>query len=112
MRLKKNIRVANLSLCENIVRNLDLSRFTWNDDFNPTVEDRSQLGFIAQEVEKFLPKSIVTQNYADIPDCKLLDATQISMVMYGVLKRSITRIDELETQIDELKGILARNNLQ
>jgi hypothetical protein len=103
-RLKSNIQTANAVICENILKNLSLKRFTWNEDFNSQIIDRSQLGFIAQEVEEHLPKSISTTQYAGINDCKLIDLSQIHMIMYGALKRSIERIDELE-------AILARNNL-
>jgi hypothetical protein len=92
------------------MRDLDLKRFTWNE-LNVSVAGSTQLGFIAQDVEKHLPKSIITAEFAGIDDCKLINLDEIHMVMYGVLKRSITRIDELETQIGELKDILARNNL-
>jgi hypothetical protein len=103
-RLKSNIHMANTILCENILKNLNLKRYTWNEDFNPQVTDRSQLGFIAQEVEEYLPKSISIAQHAGIDDCRLIDLSQIHMIMYGALKRSIERIDELE-------AILARNNL-
>jgi hypothetical protein len=76
------------------MRNLDLKRFTWND--GETARDRTQLGFIAQEVEEILPKAVVTREFANISDCKLLDTSQIMMTMYGALKRCISRIDELE----------------
>ena len=103
-RLKSNIHLANTILCENILKNLDLKRFTWNSDFNSTIKDRTQLGFIAQEVEEYLPKAVSTTQFGGLDDCKLLDQSQIHMVVYGALKRSIARIDELE-------AILARNNL-
>jgi hypothetical protein len=101
-RLKSNIHLANTITCENFMRKLDLKRFTWND--NETVRDKTQLGFIAQEVEELLPKSVSTREFANIPDCKLLDTSQIMMTMYGALKRCISRIDELEK-------VLARNNI-
>jgi hypothetical protein len=110
-RLKSNIHSANAIICENIMRDLDLKRFTWNE-LNVSVAGQTQLGFIAQDVEKHLPKSIITADFSGIADCKLINLDEIHMVMYGVLKRSISRIDELETQISELKEILARNNLQ
>jgi hypothetical protein len=102
-RLKSNIHLANTIMCENILKKLDLKRFTWNADFNLLVKDRTQLGFIAQEVEEYLPKAVITTQFEKLDDCKLLDTSQINMVMYGALKRSIARIDELE-------AILARNN--
>jgi len=104
-RLKSNIHIANTILCENIVRNLDLKRFTWNNDFNPLELDRTQLGFIAQEVEEFLPKSVTTKEAQGLADSKFLDPSQIMMVMYGALRRCMERVDELE-------AIITRNNFK
>jgi hypothetical protein len=101
-RLKSNIESANTIMCENILKNLDLKRFTWNSDFNQLIKDRSQLGFIAQEVEGFLPKSVTTMQFEGLDDCKTLDTSQINMVMFGALKRSIERIDQLEELIANL----------
>jgi hypothetical protein len=102
-RLKANIISANVITCENLIRNLDLKRYTWDDQVPG--DDRTQLGWIAQEVEQYLPKAIVKKNLYGLEDCHLLDSSQITMAMYGALKRCISRIDELES-------VVARNNLQ
>ena len=101
-RLKANIISANVITCENLIRNLDLKRYTWDDQVPG--DDRTQLGWIAQEVEQHFPKAIVKKNMYGLEDCHLLDSSQITMAMYGALKRCISRIDELE-------AIVARNNL-
>jgi hypothetical protein len=99
-RLKHDITTANTIMCEDLVRTLDLKKFTWNDEMNSA--DKNQLGFIAQEVEEFMPKSVLTRNMYDIEDCKLLDVSQLQMSMYGALKRCIERIDNLETKLAAL----------
>ena len=76
------------------MRELDLKKFTWNENIEQ--RDRKQLGFIAQDLEKIMPKSVHTEYMHGLPDCKLVDVSQITMAMFGALKRCITRIDELE----------------
>ena len=84
-------------MCEDLVRNLELKRYTWKD--NVPGKDRTQLGWIAQEVKEYLPKSVVECDWMGLADCNTLDASQISMCVYGALKRCILRIDELETKL-------------
>ena len=96
LRLKNNISQANIRVCEDLVRSLSLNRFTWNAGINEG--DTNQLGFIAQDVENFLPKSVVQGNMFGIHDCKLLDPSQIYFAMYGALQRSFQLIDNLEAK--------------
>jgi hypothetical protein len=105
-RLKHNIVSANTIMCEDLVRTLDLKKFMWNDAMNSA--DKNQLGFVAQEVEEFMPKSVLTRNMHGLNDCKLLDVSQIQMSVYGALKRCIERIDDLEAELAALKLNLCR----
>jgi hypothetical protein len=102
-RLKHDITLANALVCENLVRSLPLKRFTW-DEIVTTGGDKSQLGFIAQDVENFMPKSVVTRDMFGLEDCKLLDVSQINFAMYGALQRCIQRIDDLEKTVAALTG--------
>ena len=102
-RLKHDITLANALVCENLVRSLPLKRFTW-DEIVTTGGDKSQLGFIAQDVEQFMPKSVVTRDMFGLEDCKLLDVSQINFAMYGALQRCIQRIDALEKTVAALTG--------
>jgi hypothetical protein len=102
-RLKHDIALANSLMCENLVRSLPLKRFTW-DEIVTTGGDKSQLGFIAQDAEQFMPKSVVTRDMFGLEDCKLLDVSQINFAMYGALQRCIRRIDDLEKTVASLTG--------
>ena len=98
-RLKDNIITANLDDCIQIVRNLDLKSFSWKDNR----QEGNVLGWIAQEVELVLPKSITTTDMFGLTDCKILNADQLYVNMYGALKKSIQMIDTLRTEVETLK---------
>lgn len=74
VRIKENIELANLQTCFENVKNLKLKRFTYKQEVfsNEQVKDRTQLGFIAQEVEPIFPKAITkndlkfNQKYEDV----------------------------------------------
>jgi hypothetical protein len=100
-RLKNNITVANLDECADVVKSIDLKRFTW--DSKVSSHDSNVLGWIAQEVEPYFPKAIQTQSMYGIDDCKLLDADQLNMNSYGALKWALNRIDDLEKRLAVLE---------
>ena len=62
-RLKENINDADLDICYDTVKNLKLKRYKFKDGILEEKQDRNQLGWIAQEVEEVLPKSIFTHEY-------------------------------------------------
>jgi hypothetical protein len=64
-RLKTNIQTASLDICYDLVKNLPLKRFTWdNTHISSSGEiDRSQLGWIAQEVTGSFPKAVTSTKY-------------------------------------------------
>lgn len=98
-RLKDNIITANLDDCIQIVRNLDLKSFSWKDNR----QNGNVLGWIAQEVEEYLPESITTTGMFGLEDCKILNADQLYVNMYGALKKSIQMIDTLKTKVEVLR---------
>jgi hypothetical protein len=59
-RLKENIGLADLQRCYDIVKGLPLKRFTWREAVYPLdrVNDRSKLGWIAQDVRAIFPKAV------------------------------------------------------
>ncbi len=58
-RIKDNIKKANLNICYNNVKNINVYRYNYIDGFNKgTQHDKTQLGFIAQQVQLHFPKSV------------------------------------------------------
>jgi hypothetical protein len=69
--------------------------------------DRNKLGWIAQEVEEVLPKSLFTvqhelANGYVLNDCKLLEPSQIYASMFGAMKKLIEKVEILEAKVKEL----------
>lgn len=95
-RLKENVENANLDICYDIVKNVPLRRYRWKDEIytNEQVKDRTQLGFIADEVEKYFPKSVGKIKAHGLDDCKSLNNDQMLMMLFGTVKRLIKMVEE------------------
>jgi len=101
-RLKTDIEDADLNRCYEVVHDLPLRRFAWNSNVLPYVRDVRMLGWIAQEVEPYLPNAITRQNMYGLSDAMGLDSDQIFKFMYGALQRTIQRRENLEEKCDAL----------
>lgn len=116
-RLKSNISLADTARCYEIVKSLPLKRFTWRDDvYAPEqVNDRSKLGWIAQDVEGVFPKAVTIaalqfaatarspQKYK-LEDARSLNADQIYAALYGAVQKLITKIESLESDFAAYKA--------
>jgi hypothetical protein len=101
-RLKSDIVIADLDRCYEIVKNLPLKRFTWKDAYvsSNMTNDRSKLGWIAQEVESVFPKAVITQpERYGLSNFKTLDTDQIYAAMYGTVKKLQSMVDEVESRV-------------
>ena len=103
-RLKENIQDADLDLCYNNIKNLRLARYKWKDEVytEEEVADRSKLGWIAQEVEIFLPKAVQKNNAHGLEDCRSLNTDQIIATLYGCAKKLLNKYETQTTEITEL----------
>ena len=58
-RIKENIKKADLKICHNNVKNINLYRFNYINGYKKQAQyDKTQLGFVAQQVKQHFPKSI------------------------------------------------------
>ena len=101
LRLKSNIESANLNTCYNIIKSLDLKRFRYPESVytDEQCPDRTKLGWLAQDVETFLPKSIWTTtlecaNNTVINDCLMLDTSQLYAAMFGTIKMLVEKNEQ------------------
>lgn len=65
-RLKENIITASLDICYDAIKNIPLKRFTWKTSsygLSSAIEDKSQIGWIAQDVQSTLPHAIKTGSF-------------------------------------------------
>jgi hypothetical protein len=91
-RIKENIKKANLNICYNNVKNINLYRFNYINGFNKgTQHDKTQLGFIAQQVNQHFPKSVFRsktriEDKREIPDLANVSTDQINFTLFGAVK--------------------------
>ena len=95
-RLKTNITMANLDICYDNVKNIPLKRYTWLDEIYTAeqVSDRSKLGWIAQDVETFIPKAVEQKEMFGYSDCRTLNSDQIIASLYGSVQKLIKDFEE------------------
>jgi hypothetical protein len=108
IRLKTNITMANLDICYDNVKNIPLKRYTWRDDIYTTdqVHDRSKLGWIAQDVETFIPKAVEQMEMHGYSDCRTLNSDQIIASLYGSVQKLIQDFENETTQHNATKQAL------
>ena len=117
-RIKENIMPANLDICYSNIRNMQLRRFAWKSNIytDVQIDDRTKLGWIAQEVEKVFPKAVKIQNMFGIEDCRTLNSDQIYACVFGCVQKLQLMVEDIslthslmdkriDTRIDSLEKI-------
>jgi hypothetical protein len=107
-RIKENIERASYDKCYENINKLELNCFNYVEGFNTVNRDKTQLGFIAQEVSAIFPKSISTQEYysdtLSIPDLLSIDISQINYALYGAVKKLIEKNDEDQERMNSFNN--------
>jgi hypothetical protein len=104
-RIKENIVKASYDKCLENVRNIELYRFNLNNN-NVITNDKNQLGFIAQEVQKIYPKAVEANKIIDknnlIPDLLTLNITQIDYTLFGAVKELINKVEKIGKKLENI----------
>jgi hypothetical protein len=111
-RIKENIKKANLKICYNNIKNINLYRFNYIDTVgNATQHDKTQLGFIAQQVKQHYPKSVKKEkrrleDKREIPDLLNVDVNQVNLTLFGAVKQLIRVVEKQSERIKKLEELL------
>ncbi len=108
VRAKENIQSADLELCTDNIKKLDLKYYKWKDEFITKEQsaDRHRLGWIAQDVEKVIPKAVKTSNMFNnigVENAKMVDSDQIIANLYGAVKLLSKKLKEKEQALKDAK---------
>ena len=104
-RIKQNIEDADPAKCMATISAIRMRRYEINSEITQnTIQDRHQIGVIAQELETVLPKAIHVQERFGIPDFKMVDKDQIYMTLVGAVQQLIK---DNATQQQQIKDLLA-----
>jgi hypothetical protein len=111
-RIKENIKKSNLKMCYDNVKNINLYRYNYIDGFKKgTQRDKTQLGFIAQQVQQHFPKSVSREKMRfedkrEIPDLATINIDQVNMSLFGAVKQLIRVVEKQSKRIKKLEEIL------
>ena len=111
-RVKENIKKADLKICFNNIKNINLYRFNYIKGFKQgTQHDKTQLGFIAQQVNLYYPKSItrgktIIDDNRKIPDLASIDVSQVNFTLFGAVKQLIRVVEKQSNRIKRLEEML------
>jgi hypothetical protein len=110
-RIKENIKKANLQTCYDNVKNINLYRYNYIKGFRDGIQDKTQLGYIAQQVHQHFPKSTIRtktriEDKREIPDLCGIDAGQINFTLFGAVKQLIRVVEKQSKRIKKLEELL------
>ena len=111
-RIKENIKKANNKICYDNVKNINIYRYNYIDGFGKATQpDKTQLGFIAQQVKQYFPKSVsrnktIIDNKQEIPDLAEVNVPQINFTLFGAVKQLIRVVEKQSKRIKKLEELL------
>jgi hypothetical protein len=109
-RIKVGISSVNGQLiCESLEK-IQLVSFEWLESYRESrrLSSEPQLGFIAQNIEKILPSSILVSNEEGIIDFKTVNTDQLYKMKFGVTQTLLYRVSSLQSRIMSLSIALDR----
>jgi hypothetical protein len=109
-RIKENIEKASYDKCYDTINKLELYRFNYIKELNNINKDKTQLGYIAQEVNDVFPKAVSSYEFNNtmlsIPDLLSIDVAQINYSLYGAVKKLIEININKELRLKKLECLL------
>jgi hypothetical protein len=109
-RIKENIERASYDKCYDTINKLELYRFNYIKELNSINKDKTQLGYIAQEVNDVFPKAVSSYEFNNtmlsIPDLLSIDVAQINYSLYGAVKKLIEINNNKELRLKKLECLL------
>lgn len=105
-RLKTDIDTVDTTMCYSIIKHLPLKTYRWNKEvYNAQINNDSlRLGWIAQDVEKYIPNSVETISAYGLDNCKSINIDQVIACLYGAVQQLIKRNEQLEVDLEKLKA--------
>jgi hypothetical protein len=110
-RVKENIKKSNLQTCYDNVKNINLYRYNYVNGFNNKIKDKTQLGFIGQQVSQHFPKSVIRNktiidNNQEIPDLAEVNVSQVNFTLFGAVKQLMKVVEKQSKRIKKLEELL------
>jgi uncharacterized coiled-coil protein SlyX len=132
---KKNVHIADISICYDNIKKIPLSRYTLDKELingngnQSGIEDEPILGWISEDVQQVLPNAVRTCDFnltkkrlekkseeSDPSDefsiIRVVQNEQIYRNMYGAIKKLILDKEALERSVREFTAVVAAQQSQ
>jgi hypothetical protein len=111
--IKTNIQLADLNQCFHTMESMPLKKFTYKTEYSQGIQDKTQLGFIAQEVEPIFPKAIFPIQTEDGSQTILhVSFDQIFMNSFGATQKIMSIVEERQSTITSLYSTVESLQIQ
>jgi hypothetical protein len=101
-RLKTKIMDYDKGLAE--VLQLNPVKYKWKKESPLNDGEVEHIGFIADEVEKVLPKAVGRKSQLGLDDCKTFSEKSLVPALVNAIKEQQAQIEELKTRINKIEG--------
>lgn len=105
-RLKKDIKSLEAALAK--VMQLRAVSYKWKENQIHNNSDKTQIGFIAQEVEKIVPELVDT----DDEGYKSIQYSHLVPLLVGSIQELVIRLNEKEYDLGDLKSEIIQQNME
>ena len=102
-RIKKFITLADLDVCYSTIKAIPLKHYEWNMP-DCELNDKHCVGYIAQDVEKVLPKAVEKHAMCGFDDLRVLNTDQIIKMTHGAVQKLMERVEALEKEVARLSS--------
>jgi hypothetical protein len=108
--LKTNIKPLDIN-CIDLINKINPVEFTWKniDDIISDKRNKTDYGFIAQEIESLIPTLIYDSKYKS--KYKLIKYDKFAPYFVKAIQELHKIIEQQKEEITNIKSILSRNNL-
>ena len=102
--VKEDIQRANLSICYSTIQSLDLKRFSFISPIAETKQDKTQLGFLAQDIATRFPKSVTLFDSIlhFMPDQVFYAAYGATQALLSTVEYHSTALATIQATLEEL----------
>jgi hypothetical protein len=108
--LKTNIKPLDIN-CIDLINKINPVEFTWKniDDIISDKRNKTDYGFIAQEIESLIPTLIYDSKYKS--KYKLIKYDKFAPYFVKAIQELYKIVEQQKEEITNIKSILSRNNL-
>lgn len=106
--LKDNIRPTNVNATE-VLKDVNIIQFEWNGKNNTEKDLHQDIGFSANQLQNVIPEAVSVVDEGESADeqyIRKIDTTKLAPYTIKAIQELLTKVEEQQKEIDELKKLV------